>query len=626
MEKIKNFIYPVYNYFPFLKKLNKKIKDKKNKLNLKKLITSSSQNDLAIVELTKRRFDFTEKYFVNNLEKKENELVSIDISIVTYNSSKWVKQFINSLIKQSYPLKLINLYFVDNGSKDNTVELLNVLKKNYLELFEEIEIFSQKNVGFGAGHDKAITYGKSKYCMVSNIDLEFEKNAILNIIKIAEEDKKDEYASWEFRQIPYEHPKYYDPITLETNWSAHACILIKKSIYEKVGGYEPRIFMYAEDVELSYRFRAYGYHLKYCPSAIVYHYTYEEANEIKPLQFQGSLLGNAYLRLRYGNKIDKISIIPLYLSLLIKPEIFNGSKKMIQNNILKIFKNFNYFNKFSLSNKNFYASFRGFDYEMIRDGAFHEIKLPEITPLISIIVRTYKERDTLLKQALISIGNQTYKNIEIIVVEDGGSTMEPIIDSISDKLNIKYFGLEKMGRSATGNYGLSKASGEYCVFLDDDDLLFADHVEILLVALESNKQMAASYSLAFEIPTRFKDNKKDDYTEDEFRLLNVFYQEFDYDVLTHHNYFPIQTVMFKRSLFLERGGFDESLTYLEDWNLWLRYAHNNQFVYVPKTTSLYRVPADNTVAEERHELLEQAYIEAKEKAMNKIKGIFNENK
>jgi GT2 family glycosyltransferase len=49
----------------------------------------------------------------------------------------------------------------------------------------------------------------------------------------------------------------------------HACIFIRKSAYEKVGGYEPKIFMYAEDVELSYRFRAFGYHLRYCPNAVV---------------------------------------------------------------------------------------------------------------------------------------------------------------------------------------------------------------------------------------------------------------------------------------------------------------------------------------------------------------------
>lgn len=67
---------------------------------------------------------------------------------------------------------------------------------------------------------------------------------------------------------------------------------------------------------------------------------------------------------------------------------------------------------------------------------------------------------------------------------------------------------------------------------------------------------------------------------------------------------------------------DESLTYLEDWNLWLRYAYDNTFVDVPKTTSLYRVLRDTKTAEERHPLLQQAYYGAKTKADNKISKLF----
>lgn len=67
---------------------------------------------------------------------------------------------------------------------------------------------------------------------------------------------------------------------------------------------------------------------------------------------------------------------------------------------------------------------------------------------------------------------------------------------------------------------------------------------------------------------------------------------------------------------------DESLTYLEDWNLWLRYAYDNAFAYVPKTTSLYRIPGDTKTVQERHALLHQAYYSAKTKADNKISKLF----
>ena len=122
-----------------------------------------------------------------------------------------------------------------------------------------------------------------------------------------------------------------------------------------------------------------------------------------------------------------------------------------------------------------------------------------------------------------------------------------------------------------------------------------------------------------KIQITYTNENKTYYNEEDFYTTRTFYQDFDYETLRDHNYFPIQSVLFKRSLFLEKGGFDESLVYLEDWNLWLRYAFDNKFVYVPKTTSLYRVPSDAKISQQRQELLCSAYYEAKNKAIDSIK-------
>jgi GT2 family glycosyltransferase len=621
-NKIKKIIRPIYQKFPFLKKLKFFIFRLKDSLNVKKYLpTSSAQNKLALDHLTERRFTYTENYFSQLVSfDRNNTLPYIDISVVTYNSSKWVDQFINSLVSQTFPLDHINLYFVDNGSKDNTPQKLEEAKESNKDRFASWHIIQHGNLGFGAGHDRAIQASQSEFCLISNIDLIFEKFSILNAVKTALIDTNEDYASWEFRQIPFEHPKYYDPITLETNWSSHACILIRRSAYIKVGGYEPKIFMYAEDVELSYRFRAYGYHLKYCPTAVVRHFTYEHKHQIKPLQFSGSTLGNAYLRLRYGNRMDKLAIAPLYLALIGRKELFKGSRKIVFHNIVNILKNKNYFTSFVAKNQDFYAPFREFDYELIRDGAFYTVDLLITKPLVSIIVRTYQGRDQLLRQCLLSILNQTYTNIEIIVVEDGGETMRPIVDLLQGCANIQYHALPKVGRSVAGNFGLANCKGSSCLFLDDDDLIFADHIEILVSALQKHSDASASYSLAYLVPTNMN-KEKSHYTEENYTTPKLFYQPFEYEVLNDHNYFPIQSVLFKKELFLERGGFDESLTYLEDWNLWLRYAYNNTFVYVPKTTSLYRIPAKYEMQDERHAFLYQAYNDAKAKAISAIKEL-----
>ena len=90
-------------------------------------------------------------------------------------------------------------------------------------------------------------------------------------------------------------------------------------------------------------------------------------------------------------------------------------------------------------------------------------------------------------------------------------------------------------------------------------------------------------------------------------------QPFDRMVLWHHNYLPIQSVLFHRRLYERHGGFDESMEQLEDWNLWTRYTLDDDFVLVPKTTSKYRVPADEREAAARQALLDRAYATALER-------------
>ena len=92
---------------------------------------------------------------------------------------------------------------------------------------------------------------------------------------------------------------------------------------------------------------------------------------------------------------------------------------------------------------------------------------------VSIIVRTCGRPDV-LKTALDSLRRQTYKNIEIIVVEDGPIVSEKMIQEEYNDLPIVYFAtIEKKGRSAAGNIGLKIASGTYLNFLDDDDIFYA---------------------------------------------------------------------------------------------------------------------------------------------------------
>jgi GT2 family glycosyltransferase len=580
--------------------------------------SNSVDNIKALQDLTRRRFN------QNKFEKScGSENPEITISVVTYNSSKWIKPFINSLLKQHYPLEKIHLRFVDSGSSDSTIDELTYRLEENRERFASIKILQQENLGYGAGNDLVLSQALTKLCLVTNVDIEFEVDSILNIVSEALPNLHNKIASWELRQIPYEHPKYYDPVTLETNWSSHACVLISVDAYKEVGGYDQKIFMYCDDVELSYRFRSYGYCLKYVPSAVVIHNTYDEELNIKPLQFTGSILGNCYIRLRYGKWSDLYMGLILYLYHLIKPGPFPGANRLLLLNLPKLFLNTKHFLKGKGPQKAYFP-IRYFDYEMIREGAYYELKtlrkkfiVKKNLPKISVITRTYKGRSVLLQQAMQTVFNQTYKNIELIVTEDGGSTQKYIVEKFSLKapsgISVKYLSNEKIGRSGAGNTALAKASGEYLMFLDDDDLLFADHIETLVSTLISDKSLSAAYSLAFEVQTSF-DAGKSKYIERSFITNANHRQHWDYSTLQKYNFIPIQAIIFKRELYDRLGGFDEELDYLEDWNLWLRYGLGNKFFFVNKTTSLYRTPFDISIRMQRNELLKNAILPAKQKA------------
>ena len=536
----------------------------------------------------------------------------IDISIVTYNSSIWIARFFRSLESQNYPLSFINITVCDNSSKDETILLLKKYQIILQDKVSSFQLFERPNLGFGAGHNFNISKMNSPFVLVTNIDLEFENSSIANIVNYAQKDNT-EYISWEFRQKPFEHPKYYNPVTLETTWSSHACILLRRSAFEKVGGYEEKIFMYGEDVELSYRLRSQGYKLKYVPHCVCWHYSYQFANELKPLQVLGSTLSNSYIRIRYGTLLDILQIPKMYILLLKNHEPLPWFRAKILINIIKIIANFFYF--FRSRPKNLSSCkfpIRAWDYEIVREGAFYEYKTPAMgsphSPLVSVITRTYRGRLPYLKECLRSIENQTYSNIEAIVVEDGSETSRSYVEqlsSLSSKTNYRYFSVPKLGRSYAGNFGLSKAEGQFLLFLDDDDLFFADHIEVLVDELNRAPEYSAVYSTSWEVETDVQSLDPLIYSEKKHNLVNK--QPFSKSILWHHNFIPIQTILFRRSLYDSKGGFDENLEYLEDWDLWIRYSVDSQFLLINKLTSLYRVPWNRKLQENREKIMLEAY-------------------
>lgn len=532
----------------------------------------------------------------------------ITVSVVTFNNFSYFESFINSLLG-SYCPSNVNLMIRDNGSDDEQKEICEKLVNRYKPKFKSVSVHYGDNVGFGMGHDFNVRRSSNDLVLVTNVDLEFNESSIVNLL-ISANTSDGSVACWEARQTPFEHPKFYDPFTHYTYWCSHACILIDRKKYKKIGGYDSNIFMYGEDVELSFRFRKKGYNLQYVPKATVVHHTYEDADTFKPLMFSGSLFANVYLRLKYGSLFEALAGIA-QLKILEYRET-GERKQLVEDAKSKL--PLSLLSKSALRKNNLFI-FNAFDYDLRRVGDFYTVKETGDDPLCTVIVRTYKGRELLLKEALQSILNQTYVNFEILVCVDGGETFQSeFLESLEANEKIKVYLLPKKGRSFAGNFGLQNASGKYVCFLDDDDGFFADHLEQLLANLNTYDDCRAAYSLAFEVLSdlqRGADGSISGYTEYDVKTNPYFLQDFDRSRLAKENYFPIQSVLFEKDLFKEAGGFDESFEHLEDWNLWFKYATIAKFKYVEKTTSFFRVPYNVEQRVGRQKQLDEAYESVK---------------
>ena len=111
----------------------------------------------------------------------------------------------------------------------------------------------------------------------------------------------------------------------------------------------------------------------------------------------------------------------------------------------------------------------------------------EHKPLVSIIVRT-KDRPKLLIRALHTIFAQTYRPIEVIIINDGGCELsdESLRKALGD-IPMQYIrNDENRGRAHAGNVGIENAHGEYIGFLDDDDEFYPNHLRVLVNYLQQS--------------------------------------------------------------------------------------------------------------------------------------------
>ena len=194
-------------------------------------------------------------------------------------------------------------------------------------------------------------------------------------------------------------------------------------------------------------------------------------------------------------------------------------------------------------------------------------------PLISVIIPTYN-RGRLILESVNSVLNQTYKNIELIVVDDCSTDdTKKIIESIKD-FRIKYVKLEKKsGACVARNRGIEKSTGEFIAFNDSDDLWIPEKICSQLDFLNKNNADIALCKMECRTPeNKFIHNFPNIEQDKQISFIE----------LLKYNSASTQTIFGKTECFREIM-FDAKMPRLQDWDVVLRLSKKYKIFYQNQT-------------------------------------------
>jgi len=199
--------------------------------------------------------------------------------------------------------------------------------------------------------------------------------------------------------------------------------------------------------------------------------------------------------------------------------------------------------------------------------------------LVSIIIPYYNKPIEIV-ETLLSIENQVYKNIEVIIVDDGSSIqLEKVLKNSNFSFSLRINTLNKnFGRSYARNTAMALANGDFLAFLDADDLWFPEKLsrissffngyDFIYSDCKTFNSLNSNLSL---IQNKKPSNKK--------ILKGNFING------------SASSVVISRKLFLKVGNFNENLSFAEDWDYWIRcFFSTNKTIRIAETLVSIRVP------------------------------------
>lgn len=286
-----------------------------------------------------------------------NKAPLVFVIVINYNGVKYLETCFSSLQQQTY--RNYRIIMLDNASTDNSVEFT---QKNFSKIFI---IQEKNNYGFAKGNNLAIKFAlnqKADYVFLVNNDTEVERDLLEKLVNAAEEDSigivgptvfdlKDKGA---VQELGMAVDKFGYPLAIKTLSKKNTCVffvsgcamLIKSKLLCKIGLFDEKYFMFAEDLDFCWRARLSGYRIIVVEDSKIYH---ASGGSISGGVLKGSTYKTNINRifLREKNTIrtliknyetsSMIKVIPFYMALLLFEAIFWSFilKPKITKNLLK---------------------------------------------------------------------------------------------------------------------------------------------------------------------------------------------------------------------------------------------------------------------------------------------------
>lgn len=224
------------------------------------------------------------------------------ISILAYRAEQFLPQLLDSLLKINYAPEAVQIYFLDNATPDNSVKIIRDFLPQFRTRGIMVELHTNPtNEGFAGGHNHALRYAIQNnipYVYLLNSDAIVDPNFLAEAVAVAEANKNTAivqslillhpdttkintignalhylgfgYAMGE-REPINELPKY-EHFLEHSGYASGAGVLIRTAVLPTIGIFDDYMFLYHEDLDLSYRARLAGYDIALAPHSVMYHH------------------------------------------------------------------------------------------------------------------------------------------------------------------------------------------------------------------------------------------------------------------------------------------------------------------------------------------------------------------